>query len=57
MDKPNFKGLLLVSDIDGTLAELSYIPKNNLEAIRQFQQLGGSFTLCTGCLLYTSRCV
>lgn len=48
MDKPNFKGLLLVSDIDGTLAELSYIPKNNLEAIRQFQQLSGSFTLCTG---------
>ena len=48
MDKPIFKGLLLVSDIDGTLAELSYIPKNNLDAIKRFVELGGSFTLCTG---------
>ena len=43
-----FKGMLLVSDIDGTLAELTEIPQNNIEAINRFIALGGTFTLCTG---------
>ena len=43
-----FKGMLLVSDIDGTLTELTEIPQNNIEAINRFIALGGTFTLCTG---------
>ncbi len=43
-----FEGLLLVSDIDGTLTELTEIPRRNLEAIQRFVRMGGTFTLCTG---------
>lgn len=43
-----FKGMLLVSDIDGTLTELTEIPQNNIEAINRFIALGGTFTLCIG---------
>ena len=43
-----FKGLLLVSDIDGTLASLNDIPRKNIDAIKRFISLGGKFTLCTG---------
>ena len=47
-NKQNFKGLLLVSDIDGTLATLNHIPEANLNAIQEFQNKGGAFALCTG---------
>lgn len=43
-----FDGLLLVSDIDGTLTELSEIPQENIRAIHAFVEQGGAFTLCTG---------
>ena len=43
-----FDGLLLVSDIDGTLTELTEIPQENIRAIRAFVEKGGVFTLCTG---------
>ena len=43
-----FDGLLLVSDIDGTLTELSEIPQANIRAIHEFIEQGGVFTLCTG---------
>ena len=48
MNNSVFHDLLLVSDIDGTLTELSKVPQKNLDAIAHFQQLGGTFTLCTG---------
>lgn len=40
---------LLVSDLDGTLYKnQNFIPQENLEAIRKFEELGGKFTICTG---------
>lgn len=42
------KGCCWSQDIDGTLAELTEIPQNNIEAINRFIALGGTFTLCTG---------
>lgn len=46
--EPIFQGILLVSDIDGTLTELTKIPQKNIEAIERFTARGGTFTLCTG---------
>lgn len=47
MDK--FKGLVLISDIDGTLIdENNEVPKENIEAIEYFRAHGGKFTLATG---------
>ena len=43
-----FDGILICSDVDGTLAEGKNIPENNLEALRYFQSEGGLFTLATG---------
>lgn len=43
-----FDGILICSDIDGTLALGTQIPQRNLEAIRYFQSEGGLFTLVTG---------
>lgn len=44
-----FDGFLICSDIDGTLIDNNFkIPKNNLDAIRYFQEEGGLFTLATG---------
>lgn len=44
-----FSGILLVSDIDGTLLRSdNSIGARNLEAVRRFQGLGGRFTLATG---------
>ncbi len=40
---------LLVSDIDGTLNSKSMkLPENNKEAINEFVNKGGNFTLCSG---------
>ncbi len=42
-------GLLVVSDVDNTLLSgTTGLPPENLEAIRRFCALGGSFTLATG---------
>ncbi len=47
MDK--FKGLVLVSDVDGTLIdENNKVPKENIEAIEYFRAHGGKFALATG---------
>lgn len=43
-----FDGVLICSDIDGTLAHGKDVPPRNLEAIRYFQAEGGIFTLATG---------
>ena len=40
---------LVVTAVDGTLLEAGYgIPRRNLDAIEQFEEKGGRFTLCTG---------
>ena len=40
---------LLISDLDGTLYKnQNFIPQENLEAIKKFEELGGKFTICTG---------
>ena len=45
----SFKGILLCSDLDGTLRNSKgEISKENIEAIRYFCDNGGLFTLCTG---------
>jgi len=41
--------LLVVSDVDGTLLQAGYgIPKENIDTIERFAELGGKFTLATG---------
>ena len=42
-----FDGVLLCSDIDGTLVSRG-IPEENCKAIKYFQDNGGRFTICTG---------
>lgn len=43
-----FDGILLCSDIDGTLLTKDGLPEENIKAIKYFQENGGRFTLCTG---------
>ena len=44
-----FEGLILCSDVDGTLVnEQNKVPKENAEAIAYFQAHGGKFMLATG---------
>ncbi len=43
-----YDGILLCSDFDGTLALGGKVSKENLDAIRMFQEKGGLFTLSTG---------
>lgn len=43
-----FENWLLVSDVDGTLAWGQQIPERNRQALRQFVEEGGRFTLATG---------
>lgn len=43
-----FEGYLLVSDIDGTLADGQYIPPANIDAIGRFVADGGQVVLATG---------
>lgn len=51
-----FDGMLLVSDLDGTLLnDQKQVPQANLDAIRYFQKEGGVFTLGTGRTYETSR--
>lgn len=45
----DLSGILLVSDLDGTLiGENFQVPQRNLDAIARFQAEGGSFALATG---------
>jgi Cof subfamily protein (haloacid dehalogenase superfamily) len=45
----NFQGIMLISDIDGTLlADGDRVGARNAAAIRRFQAAGGRFTLATG---------
>lgn len=44
-----FEGVLLVSDMDGTLITRDFsVPERNIEAIDRFIEKGGRFTLATG---------
>ena len=44
-----FEGILLLSDLDGTLLDRKKeIPARNLRAIRRFQEMGGLFSIATG---------
>jgi len=43
-----FEGVLLCSDVDGTLVYDNEVPKANREAIEYFKSEGGLFTLSTG---------
>ena len=43
-----FDGILICSDVDGTLAAGTQVSQRNLDAIRYFQSEGGLFTLSTG---------
>jgi len=45
----NLNEMLVVSDVDGTLLQVGYgIPKENIDTIEKFVDLGGKFTLATG---------
>ena len=54
MEKKKFDGILICSDIDGTVFyheprhERGYVPENVCKAIKYFQDNGGRFTLATG---------
>ncbi|NLX92436.1 MAG: HAD hydrolase family protein, partial [Clostridiales bacterium] len=44
-----YKGYLICTDIDGTLVNSKgVISENNINAIKDFQQRGGLFTVSTG---------
>ena len=43
-----FDGILIATDLDGTLVSEGKISKENADAIRYFQSEGGLFTLATG---------
>ena len=43
-----FDGILICTDMDGTLAYRGQISKNNADAIRYFQEQGGIFTVISG---------
>lgn len=43
-----FKGVLLCSDLDGTLALGRTIPDQNIEALQRFMKQGGHFCVSTG---------
>lgn len=44
-----FRDILLVSDIDGTMAyDFNHFPQRNIEAVERFQVQGGRFTIATG---------
>ena len=43
-----FEGILLCSDLDGTIASGREVPERNLQALRYFQSEGGRFSLFTG---------
>ena len=54
MASKKFEGILICSDIDGTLfyqhpgQEKGYVPENSCRAVKYFQDNGGRFTLATG---------
>lgn len=50
INKKDFSGWLVVSDVDGTLnSKLRRLPKNNYDAIKRFvEELKGNFTLASG---------
>lgn len=43
-----FSGIMICSDLDGTLADKSIISKENADAISYFQDNGGLFTIISG---------
>ena len=54
MEKKKFEGILICSDIDGTVfyhepvLDRRYVPENSCRAIKYFQDNGGRFTFATG---------
>lgn len=54
--KQIFKGMLIASDLDGTLiGKDSVIPQCNLDAIEYFKSNGGKFTIATGRAIESTR--
>ncbi len=54
--KQIFKGILIASDLDGTLiGDNSVIPQCNLDAIEYFKANGGKFTIATGRAIESTR--
>ncbi len=52
----DYKSWLFVSDIDGTLIETNRkMPQNNIDAIKEFVDNGGNFSVCTGRNLQSLR--
>lgn len=43
-----FEGILIVSDVDGTLVDCGELSDENVKAIKYFTQNGGLFTVATG---------
>ena len=43
-----FENYLLVTDVDGTLADGQYINEHNIEALKRFMSDGGRFAIATG---------
>ena len=43
-----YDGILICSDVDGTLVSGGRVAERNLEALRMFMENGGRFTYCTG---------
>lgn len=52
----DLSGILLVSDLDGTLIGENFtVPQRNLDAIERFQAQGGSFAIATGRSILSGR--
>ena len=44
-----FKNVVIASDLDGTFISLNHtIPQRNIDAVKYFQENGGTFTIATG---------
>ena len=43
-----YDGILIMTDMDGTLASGGVVTEENVAAIRRFQSEGGRFTVCSG---------
>lgn len=55
-DKKSFADFLLVSDLDGTLMNRNNaVSEENKAALREFMDLGGHFSICTGRVISSSE--
>ena len=55
-DKQSFSDFLLVSDLDGTLMDRNNaVSEENKAALKEFMDLGGHFSICTGRVISSSE--